>query len=418
MDSDNNDINIYVVTYNCNNIKLTGDNPSIEDFVNNFINPGIKKFVHTGNSETIETAKSNENNIFIFGIQEAPENSNEPYYKMLNTIKKKLNNNNNYIYNYYYFNKLNISNTKLFIIYNDNNIKVDNDNYFNLSGNFKNRFNKHTLRVTIKHNNKSIVTVITTHLRKGNLAPFFINDLKKILTQDKKDVYKDNIILFGDLNSRTLYREKYNGNYISYNDVKLSKNNIIATRLKLLQNIPLKVLLKNHDYYKNTLVHKNYYDVTLSNNAQIRFNNATSTLQYPTYRYNKTVTANTQPPALNFRKKTKKRKLNFRNKTKKNILSKLKSVFSRGKGDASTVSENNRAAVLSGKNEGEDKDEGKFKVPSYPDRVLYKTKYGNNELNFKYAHVLNFSGSDHLPVIAKFTITNVSYTANPIFIIR
>jgi endonuclease/exonuclease/phosphatase family metal-dependent hydrolase len=336
-------INIYVVTYNCNDMKLTGNERSIENFVTRVIKitdaEKEKIDIYLNNRKT--EVNSNEKNIFIFGIQEAPKNLNKPYTNMLKTITNNLNKDTTN-YNYYYFDKTIISNTKLFIIYNDNNIKFDNEKFINLSKSVQNTFNKHTLRVTIKHDDQPILTVITTHLRKGNLAPFFINDLKKLLMD--KNVYKDNIILFGDLNSRTLYKALGSHNFESYNDVKSSKITHIKETLQSLAGIPLLSLTDKDKHFINTLKHKNYYH----SDSNIEFSNATNTLKNPTYRYDKT----RDIPTLNYWK-TKKNKKPM------------------------------------------------FKVPSYADRVLYKS---DNKLTLikDSAHVLNYVGSDHLPVIVKF----------------
>jgi hypothetical protein len=449
--ANNEDINIYVVTYNCNNMKLTGDNPSIENFVTSVIKNNVPKLnenlepakvqsassaeasetpaeesapkpeaaaeasetpaeesapkpeaaaeasetpaaiaeVITGEKTGVNTedntgVKINEKNIFIFGIQEAPKIINMPYPKMLNNITTNLKTNNNiYIYKSYYFDKTTISNTKLFIIYNVNNIDIVDEKFIDLSGSKQNRFNKHALRVTIRHNKQKILTVITTHLRKGNLAPFFINDLKEVF---KGDVYNDNIILFGDLNSRTLYKEPGSNIFESYNDANLNNSNSIAANLKTLNKIPLSFLHNKDTHFINTLKHKNYYKVNLPGKS-INFNNATYTLKNPTYRYDKTKT----PPTLNYRKTKKKVK----------VLGKVLRIFQRSKD----------------KSKYKVKDKSKFKVPSYPDRVLYKS---DNKLTVikDSAHVLNYVGSDHLPVIVKFKYEIEQAQTNNIYFMR
>lgn len=359
--TENNNINIYVVTYNCNNMKLTGDNvkPSIENFITMVIKnnkseseseskseyvpiykPAAKSKVNTGDQTKVNI---NEKNIFIFGIQEAPRVSSDKYKHMLKTIISELNNNKNIsqYYNYYYFDLLFISKTKLFIIYNDENISVSNDEYYNLSESIKNIGNKHILKATINYNDQPMVTVITTHLRKDSLDTFFVNDLQQVL--DDKNDYKDNIILFGDLNSRTLYKASRASIFKSYNDVKLNtnQNSAIIGNLKQLKDKPLSSLTdtnnpNNYPKYANMIYKDNYYA-----NSSINFNNATNTLNTPTYSYHT---------------------------------------------DGIGISLNVQ----------EDKN---FKVPSYPDRVLYKSE----KITFENATVMQYEGSDHLPVTVKFS---------------
>jgi hypothetical protein len=278
---------------------------------------------------------------YVFGIQES-DLSNDKYIKLLDTITKDSNN----LLNYYYCNKeakLNKSNTKLFILYkDDNNITFNNTKFYNVtSKKFKNLFNKHIITVDVNIGNLEPISFVLTHLPKKKLEHFFNKDLPKF-----KDNLHANTILFGDLNARTLIFNQQQQEYKLYNDIKFNKghNNALKGKIEPLKTKTLRQVLSSQEkpYYKNSL-DKILKDEKINT---FEFKETGINFNIPTYRYDKTA-----PYELS--------------------IVKMK------------------------------KGETKFKVPSFPDRVLYRgdniNPYDSKVITEGYG-----KGSDHLPILVNF----------------
>ena len=333
--------NIIINSYNCNNMPLDRLKKYILDII-----------ITHNNTKTME-------NIYVFGIQES-FTFNYQYKNMLNTIIETLNNSitetlsnstesttEKKMYTYYYFDKLTMSSTKLFIIYKkDFCITFDNPKYYNLK-NISQKFNKHILQVDVKYNDDILCRLVTLHLNKeqSQLEDLFKNKLKAIL-RDELINEPYHAILFGDFNtSLSDDKLKQSGKFKNIANTKIDE--ILATLGNKNSRINNYNTIPNN---ANNMINK------ISNITKSNYKNSKIKISTPTYYYNS---------------KTGDLKL-----TKKKLLS------------------------------GNEK-----KIPSYPDKIiLYNNIKNGYDIKYKIREDSSYTiktqtGSDHKPILSIFSIT-------------